>query len=191
MCTFDSPRRLEGCKGTADKNHRLRAQWIEHGLGALVNLKRHCQGAKGQKLDQTCKVFIWLERLIKIIQNAGETVFTCLLVYKICFKWNSQTFRFVFPRVWETPGSGSCWHPPSHTHIVGLFHKFQLWLLLQCRRDYFKHLCNSAGSGEAKGKEKKKKKRKGSVCQEEADKFVEGKIHFWAHEWESQTKVNP
>lgn len=40
----------------------------------------------------------------------------------------------------------------------------------------------------AKGKEKKKK---GSVCQGEADKFVEGKIHFRAHEWESPTKVNP
>lgn len=42
-----------------------------------------------------------------------------------------------------------------------------------------------------KGKRKRKEKRKGSVCQGEADKFVEGKIHFRVHEWESQTEVNP
>lgn len=45
------------------------------------------------------------------------------------------------------------------------------------------------GGERQKGKEKKK--GKGSVCHGEADKFVEGKIHFRAPEWESQTKVNP
>ena len=39
------------------------------------------------------------------------------------------------------------------------------------------NICASAGGGGGKRK-RKEMKRKGSVCQEEADKFVEGKIHF-------------
>lgn len=72
MCTFDSPRSLKGCKGTAENDHRLRAQWIEHGLCSFVNLKRHCQDLKVKNWTKHAPFLSDGENLIKTLRILGK-----------------------------------------------------------------------------------------------------------------------
>lgn len=72
MCTFDSPRSLKGCKGTAEDDHRLRAQWIEHGLCSFVDLRRHCQDLKVKNWTKHAPFLSDGENLIKALWILGK-----------------------------------------------------------------------------------------------------------------------
>ena len=110
MCTFDSPRSLKGCKGTAKNDHRLRAQWIEHGLCSFVDLKRHCQDLKVKNWTKHAPVLSDGENLIKALKFWESSYFPFLFVcfwflvlvffffFKTHFLWDSQNFCFVLPR---------------------------------------------------------------------------------------------
>lgn len=186
MCTFDSPRSLKGCKGTAENDHRLRAQWIEHGLCSFVNLKRHCQDLKVKNWTKHASFLSDRENLIKALRIWEKTA-TCLFV-KVTGCGARKAFVFVLPRAWEAPSRGSL-----GAHLL----KLTLWnsSISSSYGFYFNadriisNICATAKRQRQK-KKRKKEKKQSSVCQGEADNFWRGEIHFRACEWESQTKVN-
>lgn len=167
MCTFDSPRSLKGCKGTAENDHRLRAQWIEQGLCSFVDLKRHCQDLKVKNWTRHALFLSDGEKSDKKHSEFWENnYFPFFFFFKIYFFGTHKTFVLCSPGHRKHPAEdyiGAC--PP--TDIMELFHKFKLWLLIQCRQDHIKHLCSSK-------KRQRKKRKERAVCQGEADKFVKG-----------------
>lgn len=106
------------------------------------------------------------KNLIKSTQNSGKITIFLFFFFKIYFFGTHKTFVLCSPGHRKHPAEdyiGAC--PP--TDIMELFHKFKLWLLIQCRQDHIKHLCSSK-------KRQRKKRKERAVCQGEADKFVKG-----------------
>lgn len=163
MCTFDSPRSLEGCKGTAENDHRLHAQWIEHGLCSFVNLKRHCQDLQVKNWTKHASFLSDRGNLIKTLRILRKQLL-CFLSNFLCV--GLSKLLFCAPQDERPPTEAPVSAHPWKWHC-GTLPEVRVWLCFNADSINFKHLCNSK-------KAEREIKGKSSVCQGEADKFVKG-----------------
>lgn len=113
-----------------------------------------------------------------------------LFVVKFALRGTHKTFVLCSPGCGRHPAEARVGTHPSTPTLWNISINFSCGFYFNADR-IVSNICATAKTGRGKAKRKRKKKGKGSVCHGEADKFVEGKIHFRAPEWESQTKVNP
>lgn len=147
MCTFDSPRRLEGCKGTAENDRRLRA----HDQCSFVNLKRHCQDLKVKNWTKHALFLSDREKSDKSTQNPGKTA--ALLFIKLTLCGAHKTFVLCSPR-WGRPPTEAPVSAHSWNWYCGTLPEVQVWLYSNADRVNFKHLCNSKTAKKEKKREK-------------------------------------